>query len=176
MTWFDPRKLRARGRAPVPARARASASTTPCSTSRAAARPCCRRLRCALAGRHPHNARRLLNAILDTHLLGRLLGTRLVGAEHTLVGSETVRRLHDQGIAIGTHTLFPLGSTTGKPIAPSACTAGRGRAPRRARRRLDRDRRSRAPAEADRLAWYQGPGGAWNRTSRRRCSCRSRSA
>jgi len=69
------------------------------------------------------NARRLLNRILDTNIVGRILGTRVVGAEHTLVGSETVRKLHEKGIAIGTHTLFPLGSTTGKPISPSAVTA-----------------------------------------------------
>jgi hypothetical protein len=66
------------------------------------------------------NARRMLNWILETNLVGRLLGTRVVGAEHTIVGSRTVKRLHD---AIGTHTLFPLGSTTGKPISPSAMTA-----------------------------------------------------
>jgi glycerophosphoryl diester phosphodiesterase len=69
------------------------------------------------------NARRVLSRILDSNLLGRILGSRLVGAEHTIVGSQTVKRLHDQGIAIGTHTLFPLGSTTGKPISPSAMTA-----------------------------------------------------
>lgn len=68
-------------------------------------------------------ARRLLSKILDSNLLGRVLGSRLVGAEHTIIGSKTVKRLHDQGIAIGTHTLFPLGSTTGKPISPSAMTA-----------------------------------------------------
>lgn len=68
------------------------------------------------------NARRVLNRLLESHWFGRLLGTRLVGAEHTLVGRETVRRLHGKGVAIGTHTLFPLGSTTGKPIAPSAVT------------------------------------------------------
>jgi glycerophosphoryl diester phosphodiesterase len=69
------------------------------------------------------NARRLLNRILETNLLGKWLRTRLVGAEHTIVGSQTVKRLHEQGIAIGTHTLFPLGSTTGKPISPTAHTA-----------------------------------------------------
>lgn len=69
------------------------------------------------------NARRLLSRILDSNLLGRILGSRLVGAEHTIIGSETVKRLHERGIAIGTHTLFPLGSTTGKPISPSAMTA-----------------------------------------------------
>jgi glycerophosphoryl diester phosphodiesterase len=69
------------------------------------------------------NARRLLSKILDSNLLGRLLGSRLVGAEHTIVSSQTVKRLHAAGIAIGTHTLFPLGSTTGKPISPTAMTA-----------------------------------------------------
>jgi glycerophosphoryl diester phosphodiesterase len=69
------------------------------------------------------NARRLLNRILETNIVGKILGTRLVGAEHTIVGSQTVKRLHELGIAIGTHTLFPLGSTTGKPISPSAMTA-----------------------------------------------------
>ncbi len=72
--------------------------------------------------RRGHNARRLLNRLLESHLAGRLLGTRLVGADHTLVGDETVRSLHKRGIAIGTHTLFPLGSSTGKPIASTAAT------------------------------------------------------
>jgi glycerophosphoryl diester phosphodiesterase len=72
--------------------------------------------------RHPHpNARRLLNRILDSAIVNRLLGTRVVGAEHTLVGADTVERMHRSGFAIGTHTLFPLGS--GKRIAPSATTA-----------------------------------------------------
>jgi glycerophosphoryl diester phosphodiesterase len=69
------------------------------------------------------NARRLLSRILDSHLFGRLFGWRLVGAEHTIISSQTVERLHAQGVAVGTHTLFPLGSTTGKPISPSAMTA-----------------------------------------------------
>jgi glycerophosphoryl diester phosphodiesterase len=72
--------------------------------------------------RHPHpNARRLLNRILDSAIVNRLLGTRVVGAEHTLVGADTVEHMHRNGFAIGTHTLFPLGS--GKRIAPSAATA-----------------------------------------------------
>jgi glycerophosphoryl diester phosphodiesterase len=74
--------------------------------------------------RHPHpNARRLLNRILDSGIIGRLLGTRVVGAEHTLVGADTVERMHRKGIAIGTHTLFPLGGSATKPLAPSAATA-----------------------------------------------------
>ena len=68
------------------------------------------------------NPRRMLIRILETNFVNRLLGTRLVGAEHTLIGQKTVDRLHKAGVAIGTHTLFPLGSTTGKPIDPTAMT------------------------------------------------------
>ena len=67
------------------------------------------------------NARRALNWLLDGNFAGRFLGSRVVGAEHTLVGPHTVDRLHAAGVAIGTHTLFPLG-TTGKPIAKAAMT------------------------------------------------------
>ena len=63
-----------------------------------------------------------LTELLDANLVGRVLGTQVVGAEHTLIGERTVRRLHERGVAVGTHTLFPLGSTTGKPIAPAAVT------------------------------------------------------
>ena len=66
------------------------------------------------------DGRRLLSRALDYHLIGRLLGSRVVGAEHTLIGEGTVRALHAQGVAVGTHTLFPLGSTTGKRLAPTA--------------------------------------------------------
>jgi glycerophosphoryl diester phosphodiesterase len=69
-----------------------------------------------------HNARRMLRRILGADLIGRWIAARVVGAEHTLIGGETVRRLHQQGIAIGTHTLFPIGSATGKRIAASAAT------------------------------------------------------
>jgi len=72
--------------------------------------------------RRGHNARRLLNRLLESDIAGRLFGTRLVGAEHTLVGHQTVRTLHHHGVAIGTHTLFPLGSTAGKRIAATADT------------------------------------------------------
>lgn len=68
------------------------------------------------------NAHRALNRILETNLVSRVLGTKLVGAEHTLVGRETVRRLHSRGTAIGTHTIFPMGSTTTKLLSPAAYT------------------------------------------------------
>jgi glycerophosphoryl diester phosphodiesterase len=73
--------------------------------------------------RRPHaNGRRLLGRIVDTGAVGRLFATRVVGVEHTLVGPRTVERMRARGVAIGTHTLFPIGSTTGKPIDPAAET------------------------------------------------------
>nr|HEX4313011.1 glycerophosphodiester phosphodiesterase family protein [Kofleriaceae bacterium] len=71
-------------------------------------------------GRPGHHARRLLGRIVDSHFIGDLLRAPLVGAEHTLVGADTVRRLHARGVAIGTHTLFPIGSTTGKRLSTTA--------------------------------------------------------
>jgi len=64
--------------------------------------------------------RRLLNRALDTNLAGRVLGTRAVGANHTLVGPETVRRLHRHNVAIGAHVLFPIGSPSGRSIPETA--------------------------------------------------------
>ncbi len=74
--------------------------------------------------RHPNErARRVLNRILDSHVISRIVESRVIGADHTLVGGDTVTTLHKRGVAIGTHTLFPLGSTAGtKPLAPSAST------------------------------------------------------
>ena len=73
--------------------------------------------------RRPHpNGRTLLGRILDHGIVGRLLDTQVVGAEHTQVGPRTVRRMHERGVVIGTHTLFPIGSTTGKRIDPSSYT------------------------------------------------------
>lgn len=122
ITSFDPRKLRAA------ARVRPNLAAGFCFDDSMLnfARPLLDRLPGMRAELDPYdrrpgaNARQLLNWLLDGNHVGRLLGTQVVGAEHTLVGGDTVRRLHDRGIAIGTHTLFPLGSTTGKPIAASA--------------------------------------------------------
>jgi len=67
--------------------------------------------------------RRAIVRLLDRHVIGWFLDTRLVGAEHTLIDPEAVARLHERGVAVGTHTMFPLGSTTGKPIDPAAVDA-----------------------------------------------------
>jgi glycerophosphoryl diester phosphodiesterase len=79
------------------------------------------RARLGFHDRHPnHHARRVLNRILDSHVIAHLVDTRVVGADHTLVGADTVTVLHARGVAIGTHTIFPIGSTTGKPLSASA--------------------------------------------------------
>jgi glycerophosphoryl diester phosphodiesterase len=72
----------------------------------------------ALDQRPRANGRRLLGRIVDGGAVGRLLAVRAVGVEHTLVGPRTVARMHARGVAIGTHTLLPIGSTTGKRIDP----------------------------------------------------------
>lgn len=71
-------------------------------------------------GASARSDRALLTRMLEAHLVGRVLPTRVVAAEHTLLNEHSARRLHQRGIALGTHTLFPLGSTTGKPIDPAA--------------------------------------------------------
>jgi glycerophosphoryl diester phosphodiesterase len=62
----------------------------------------------------------VLTRMLEAHLVGRVFPSRVVAAEHTLLTEASAKRLHERGIALGTHTLFPLGSTTGKPIDPAA--------------------------------------------------------
>ncbi|MBP6842956.1 MAG: hypothetical protein KA201_04405 [Kofleriaceae bacterium] len=57
---------------------------------------------------NPHVA---LEGLLGADVVGRLLGTRVVGAEHTLIGAGAVAALHARGVAVGAHTLFPLGAS-----------------------------------------------------------------
>jgi glycerophosphoryl diester phosphodiesterase len=56
--------------------------------------------------------RRIVNQLVDSNVAGRMLGVRAVGADYTLVGDATVRRLHAAGVAIGAHVLFPIGATS----------------------------------------------------------------
>lgn len=124
VTSFDPRKLLALGRA------HRNLAYGFCfdDTMLNFARPVLDRLspfhdRAALPERGiKANAHRLLNRILETNYVGRFLGTKLVGADHTLVGRDTVNRLHAHGMAIGTHTLFPMGTSTTKLLSPTAYT------------------------------------------------------
>jgi glycerophosphoryl diester phosphodiesterase len=125
VTSFDPRKLRAAARA----RPELALGFAFDDSMLDFAAPLLDRLpllatELSTLDRRPHaNGRRLLGRILDAGVVGRLLDTRVVGAEHTLVGPRTVERMHRRGVAIGTHTLFPIGSTTGKRIDASASTA-----------------------------------------------------
>ncbi len=119
ITSFDPRKLRATFDA-YP-----ELTTGYCFADNMLnfARPLLERL--PSLRRDPHlssNARHLLSRIVDSNLFGGVMRTRVVGAEHTIVSSQTVTRLHEKGISVGTHTLFPIGSTTGKAISPTGST------------------------------------------------------
>lgn len=116
VTSFDPRKLRAARRAC------AGLEVGFCYDDGMleGARPLFDRLRPQAAP--GATGRALLGRMLAADVAGRLLGSRAVGAEHTLIGAAAVERLHAAGVALGTHTLFPLGSTTGKPIDPRATT------------------------------------------------------
>lgn len=62
------------------------------------------------------SARRLLSQVVQSNWVGKFLQTHAIGAEHTLVTKSTVDGLHAQGVPLGVHTIFPIGSTTGKAI------------------------------------------------------------
>jgi glycerophosphoryl diester phosphodiesterase len=66
------------------------------------------------------SARRLLSRLVQSNWVGRFLHTHAIGAEHTLVDRDTVDGLHAQGVPLGVHTIFPIGSTTGKAIPSSS--------------------------------------------------------
>lgn len=123
VTSFDPRKLRAVGRARPGLAIGFCFDDGMLNFARGLLDRLPRVPAAIVADRRPgHNGRHLLSRVLDTDLVGRLLKTRVVGAEHTLVAADTVRRLHAQGVAIGTHTLFPFGSPTNKPVVERAST------------------------------------------------------
>lgn len=120
VTSFDPRKLRAAARA----RPELAVGFAFDDSMLDFAAPLLDRLpllatELSTLDRRPHpNGRTLLGRIVDNGIVGRLLETRVVGVEHTLVGPRTVALMHARGVAIGTHTLLPIGSTTGKRIDP----------------------------------------------------------
>jgi glycerophosphoryl diester phosphodiesterase len=122
VTSFDPRKLRAAARV----RAELAVGFAFDDSMLDFAAPLLDRIpliatELSTVDRRPHAAgRRLLGRILDTGIVGQILNTRVVGADHTLVGPRTVAYMHRRGVVIGTHTLFPLGSTTGKRIGASS--------------------------------------------------------
>ena len=66
------------------------------------------------------NAHRVLSRLLDTHVVRRLCPSRAVAAEHTLIGADTVRRLHARGVAVGAYTLFPIAGPPHKALTALA--------------------------------------------------------
>ena len=49
-----------------------------------------------------------LNFILESDLIGRIIGSSAVAAEHTLIDSDTVSKFHDKNMVIGAYTLYPM--------------------------------------------------------------------
>lgn len=66
------------------------------------------------------NSNALLRRVLRSHWSRFFAQTRVVGVEHTLISTGDVKTMHGHGLAVGTYTLFPVGSTTGKQISPAA--------------------------------------------------------
>lgn len=134
VTSFDPRKLMAAGRASRSAFGAAPRPTIPLGFCFDDGMfnfvgPLLDRLQRAVAaddGDHRpfRSARRLLSRVVQSNWVGRFLETHAIGAEHTLVTKDTVDGLHAQGVPLGVHTIFPIGSTTGKAIPTSSSSHG----------------------------------------------------
>ncbi len=68
----------------------------------------------------PTRSNRLLRRALRSHWSRFIATTEVVGVEHTLVTETNVAAMRERGLAVGSYTLFPVGSTTGKPISAAA--------------------------------------------------------
>lgn len=49
-----------------------------------------------------------LNFLCESNVIGKLLGSTVVGAEYTLLDSDTVAKFHQKEMLVGSYTLFPL--------------------------------------------------------------------
>lgn len=65
-------------------------------------------------------ANSLLRRVFRSHWSRFITETEVVAVEHTLVTAKGIAAMRKRGLAVGTYTLFPVGSTTGKPISPTA--------------------------------------------------------
>ena len=65
----------------------------------------------------------VLRRALTSNVVGHFLDAEHVGADHTLISERIMQAVRRRGLAIGTHTLFPIGSTTGKLIPITASEA-----------------------------------------------------
>lgn len=54
------------------------------------------------------NAITFLNFILESDLIGRIIGASAVAVEHTLIDSDTVSKFHDKNMIVGAYTLYPM--------------------------------------------------------------------
>jgi glycerophosphoryl diester phosphodiesterase len=68
----------------------------------------------------PDRTNVFLRRALREHWSRFITETDVVGVEHTLVTAKNVAAMHERGVAVGAYTMFPVGSTTGKPISALA--------------------------------------------------------
>ncbi|CAM3530020.1 glycerophosphodiester phosphodiesterase [Parendozoicomonas haliclonae] len=53
-----------------------------------------------------------INRLLELNAVGRMVGSSVVGVEHTLIDSDTVQKFHDRNMLVGAYTLFPYDTRT----------------------------------------------------------------
>lgn len=49
-----------------------------------------------------------LNFIMESEVVGRIIGATAVAVEHTLIDSDTVTKFHDKNTIVGAYTLYPI--------------------------------------------------------------------
>lgn len=49
-----------------------------------------------------------LNYVMESNVIGNLIGATLIDCEHSLLDSDTARKFHDRTMLVGSYTLFPL--------------------------------------------------------------------
>ncbi len=54
------------------------------------------------------NAQVIVNLLLEADAIGRWTDATVVAAEHSLIDSDTIEKLHARGLAVGSYTFFPL--------------------------------------------------------------------
>ena len=49
-----------------------------------------------------------LNYVMESNVIGRLIGSTVIDCEHSLIDSDTPQKFHDRSMLVGSYTLFPL--------------------------------------------------------------------
>jgi glycerophosphoryl diester phosphodiesterase len=67
------------------------------------------------------NPETVINWLLESNVVGQWIHSTVADIEHTLIDSNTVDKLHEDNIKVGTYTLYPLDTTmVKKPLSDTA--------------------------------------------------------